>query len=94
MTTDTSQSPLPALADEAWSLLHDLRLRGFRPAGGGPAEETLVEAGLIMTRGANIALTPAGREVHAQWARLTPGSPEEETARATYERFLVFNNEF
>ena len=47
-----------------------------------------------MTRGANMALTPAGREAHAAWARLAPGSEEEALARNAYERFLTLNLEF
>jgi hypothetical protein len=94
MSADTTQSPVPTLSDDAWALLHDLRLRGFRPATGAPAEEELSTAGLIMVRGANVALAPAGREAHAAWARLAPGSEEEGVARSVYERFLVFNVEF
>jgi len=96
MTADITQAPAhaPTLSDDAWSLLHDLRLRGFRPAQGTPAEDELVGAGLAIARGANLALTPAGRDAHAAWARLAPGSEEEELARAAYERFLVLNVEF
>jgi hypothetical protein len=94
MSADIRQSPVPTLTEEAWTLLHDLRLRGFRPAKGGAAEEELSSAGLVLVRGANLALAPAGREAHAVWARLAPGSEEEVLAKSTYERFLVFNNEF
>jgi hypothetical protein len=94
MSADIRQSPVPTLTEEAWSLLHDLRLRGFRPAKGGAAEDELSSAGLVLVRGANLALAPAGREAHAVWARLAPGSEEEVLAKSTYERFLVFNNEF
>jgi hypothetical protein len=94
MSTDIDQGPVPALSEEAWALLHDLRLRGFRPGKGGAAEEELVAAGLLMTRGANIAMLPAGREAHAAWARLTPGSEEEALAKNAYERFLALNVEF
>jgi hypothetical protein len=94
MTADITQSPVPTLSDDAWTLLHDLRLRGFRAAQGGPAEDELVGAGLALARGTNLALAPAGRDAHAVWARLTPGSEEEALARATYERFLVLNVEF
>ena len=85
---------LPALSEEALGLLHDLRLRGFLPARGGAAEDALVDAGLAMTRGANVAMTPAGREAHAAWARLEPGSAEEGLAKGAYERFLAMNMEF
>jgi hypothetical protein len=94
MSADITQTPLPTLSEEAWNLLHDLRLRGFRPAKGGAAEEELAAAGLVMLRGANLAMAPAGREVHAAWARLTPGTDEENLARSAYERFLNFNVEF
>jgi hypothetical protein len=94
MSADTTQTSVPTLSDDAWALLHDLRLRGFRPATNTPAEEELTAAGLVMVRGANIALAPPGREAHAAWARLVPGSEEEGVARTAYERFLVFNVEF
>jgi hypothetical protein len=94
MSADITQTPVPTLSEEAWALLHDLRLRGFRPAKGGPAEEELTAAALVLVRGANLALAPAGREAHAVWARLAPGTAEESLARALYERFLVFNVEF
>jgi hypothetical protein len=94
MSTDIAQGPLPDLSEDAWALLHDLRLRGFRPAKGGPAEEALAAAGLVMARGANLALSPAGREAHGAWARLAPGSEEEALAKGAYERFLALNVEF
>jgi hypothetical protein len=94
MSADISQSPVPTLTEGAWALLHDLRLRGFRPAKAGPAEEELTAAGFVLVRGVNLALAPAGREAHAAWARLTPGSEEEVLAKTTYQRFLVFNVEF
>jgi hypothetical protein len=94
MSADSSQGPVPTLSEEAWALLHDLRLRGFRPAKGGRAEEELAAAGFVLVRGANLALAPAGREAHAAWARLSVGSEEETLAKNTYERFLVFNVEF
>ena len=94
MSADISQSPVPTLTEGAWALLHDLRLRGFRPARGGPTEEELTAVSFVLVRGVNLALAPAGREAHAVWARLTPGSEEEVLAKTTYERFLVFNVEF
>lgn len=94
MSADITQSPVPTLSEEAWALLHDLRFRGFRPAKGGSVEEELTAAALVLVRGAKLALALAGREAHAVWARLSPGSEEEALARSTYERFLVFNAEF
>ena len=94
MSTESHPGPLPPLSEEAWGLLHDLRLRGFRPAKGGPAEDELIAADLVMKRGANVAMSPAGREAHAAWARLAPGSEEEALAMNAYERFLTMNVEF
>ena len=94
MSAETSQSQLPDLGEEAWALLHELRLRGFRAANGGADEEQLTAAGLVLVRGANLALSPAGRETHAVWARLSPSSEEEAEARKAYERFLTLNVEF
>ena len=62
MSADITQTPVPTLSEEAWSLLHDLRLRGFRPAKGGPVEDELVGAEFVLLRGPNLALAPAGRE--------------------------------
>jgi hypothetical protein len=93
MGPDVGQSAVPTLTVGAWALLHDLRLRGFRSAGGQPAEDELQAAGCVARRGAHLTLTPAGREIHAAWARLAPGSAEDELARATYERFLVLNQD-
>jgi hypothetical protein len=93
MSTEIPERLL-ALSEEALGFLHGLRLRGFRPAKGGPAEDELVLVGLAMTRGADMAMTPAGREAHAAWARLAAGSEEEDLAKAAYERFLALNVEF
>ena len=91
MSTESIQGGVPTLSEDAWALLHDLRLRGFRPARGEPAEDELVAAGVAMARGANLAMTPAGREAHGVWARLAPGSEEEALAKHAYERFLTLN---
>lgn len=92
--SETNDSPtLPTLSEEAWALLHDLRLRGFRPAAGSPAEEQLIQAGVALTRGPNLALSPAGRQEHAAWARLPEGSEAEATARRFYDTFLPQNTE-
>ena len=94
MSAEVRGGSLPSLSEAAWALLHDLRLRGFRAAKGAAEEEELVAAGWAVVRGANMALSPAGREAHAQWARLTPGSEEEALAKKVYERFLALNGEF
>lgn len=81
------------LSEKAGELLHQVRLRGFVPATGESPEAELLEAGLVVLRGSNLALTTAGREAHAAWSRLPEGSPAEAAARAAYERFLPMNTE-
>lgn len=83
----------PELSDKAWDLLHQLRLRGFLSATGNVVEDELTGAAFVVLRGANLALTPAGRDANAAWARLPQGSAEEDAARRTYERFLPLNTE-
>ena len=83
----------PDLSDKAWELLHQLRLRGFLPASGNAVEGELTDATFVILRGTNLALTPAGREAHAMWARLPEGSTEEAAARQAYERFMPLNTE-
>ena len=83
-----------ALSSEACGLLHEIRLRGFRPATGNPLEQHLTEAGFVAARGPNLTLTQAGREAHAAWGRLTPDSPEEVAEQDAYKRFLALNREF
>lgn len=80
-------------SEKAWDLLHEVRLRGVVASSASVAENELLQAEWIVLRGANVVLTPAGREAHAAWARLAVGSPEEELARQTYDRFLVYNTE-
>jgi hypothetical protein len=94
ITAEIDAVAIGSLSDEAWQLLHELRLKGFRPAKGGPVEEEVTEAGLVIRRGANLALAPAGRQAHARSARLPFGSEEETLAKQTYERFLTLNVEF
>ncbi|MGH8973913.1 MAG: MarR family transcriptional regulator [Acidimicrobiia bacterium] len=81
------------MTDEAWGLLHEVRLRGFVASTGKPPETDLLLAGYIVVRGPNIGLTPGGREAHTAWARLAEGSAEEAGARAAYDRFLPLNTE-
>lgn len=90
VTTDLNQTDL---SDKAWELLHELRLRGFIPAKATTHEAELAEAGLVMVRGQNLALTPDGRQAHARCARLPAGSPEEAVAQEAYQAFLPLNTQ-
>ena len=65
------------LSDKAYDLLHQVRLRGFVPTANNTVEGELAEAGLVALRGTNVALSPAGRDAHAVWARLPRGQPRD-----------------
>jgi hypothetical protein len=82
------------LTDDAHALLHELRLRGMVPAPGGTDPDALCVTGLAARKGTFLVLTSAGREAHARWARLAPGSDRESAARRAYDQFLGLNAEF
>lgn len=86
---------MPALPpeDEAWMLLHDIRLRGLVEAPDRAQVATLIDAGLIVRKRTFLALTPEGREVHTAWVRLAQTSPGYDTVRRAYEAFLPVNTE-
>jgi hypothetical protein len=80
MTTLQSQT--------GWELLHEVRLRGMIRTPDDSAGAELIASGHLIRRGAALVLTPQGRAVHAEWARLPAGSEQETAARQTYEQFL------
>jgi hypothetical protein len=76
------------VSDEAWSRLHELRLRGMGQPPDDEHTAALMEAGWIARRGSMAVLTPDGRAAHTTWARLPEGSEEEVVTRRAYEQFL------
>lgn len=82
------------VSDDGHALLHELRLRGMVTAPDGPEPDALCTAGLAARKGTFLVLTSAGREAHAEWARLIAGSDEEGLARRAYDQFLPLNDEF
>jgi hypothetical protein len=80
------------LDDDAWLLLHEVRLRGLLDTDDDHAR-ALVEVGFVAQAARGLRPTPAGREAHATWARLEPGSDDEMTMQRAYERFLSLNRE-
>src|SRR5439155_8136247 len=50
--------------------------------------EQLVDVGYLVRRGRAVAITPAGREADAAWARVPGTSAEHAVVRAAYDRFL------
>jgi len=78
---------------DSWLLLHEVRLRGVFEVDGGTVVSTLVAAGLVSESSRCVRLTPAGREAHAVWARVEPGSELEATVERAYRRFLTVNTE-
>jgi hypothetical protein len=83
--------PAATLAGQAWETLCEVRLRGTvrRPDPGHTGELELM--GYVVRRGDLVAITDAGRAVHAARARLAPGSPEEAAVREVYQRFGSLN---
>ena len=80
------------LDDDCWLLLHEVRLRGVVERGEDTVEVRVVKAGLVARAPKGLRLTPAGREVHTEWARLPPGETETAVERS-YIRFLDLNRE-
>jgi hypothetical protein len=80
------------LDDEHWMVVHEIRLRTAR-AGDDVIIERLVEVGYAQRNARGVRLTSAGRDAHAVWARLEPGSDVEAAAHRAYERFLPLNRE-
>jgi hypothetical protein len=81
------------LPDDAYLLLHDVRLRGIVDDEGHGVAGTLIEAGLVVRARRGLRITTEGREVHATWARIEIGSDVEASVRRAYERFLPLNRE-
>lgn len=81
------------LDDDAWDLLHHLRLRGLVEGLDGPLSEHLEAAGLVLRRRNFLALSPEGRELNAGWARCPAGSETEAAARRAYDLFGPLNTE-
>ncbi len=82
-----------ALDDEAWLVLHEVRLRGVAKLDDTASLRRLVEIGLVTRAARGIRVTAVGREAHTAWARLAGGSDEEAAVRRAYERFLPLNRE-
>jgi hypothetical protein len=82
-----------ALDNEAWLLLHEVRLRGVADLGDTALLHHLLEVGLVARAARGVRVTAEGREAHTTWARLVAGSDEEAAARRAYERFLPLNRE-
>jgi len=85
--------PTEDLDHDSWLLLHEVRLRGVFEVDGGVVVTTLIESGLISESARGVRITPAGRDAHAVWARVEPGSELEATIDRAYRRFLTINTE-
>lgn len=89
--------PDASLPAACYALLHEVRLRGMVADADREADrtavETLLAAGLVTPARSAVRITARGRELHAAWARLRPGTDLERIARRAYERFLRLNRE-
>lgn len=79
--------------DTTWHRLHEIRLRGMVEAADDPDLDGLIEAGHLHRRGPMVALTPAGKAAHAEWARLAAGSADYRAAEDAYRQFLQFDKQ-
>lgn len=82
---------LVELQDDMWSRLHDVRLRGLVQGADDLVTEQLISAGYLVRRGRGVAVTPAGKEANAAWARVPDTSAEHAVVRAAYDRFLAID---
>src|SRR5882762_10611090 len=81
------------LDHEGWILLHEVRLRGVFEGDGGVVITTLIDSGFVSQSARGVRVTPAGRDAHAVWARVEPGSQLEAAVERAYRRFLTINTE-
>lgn len=82
--------PLP---DDAWLVLHDVRLRGIADDAGTPTVALLIDAGYVVRVPRGLRVTIEGRAAHATWARIDAGGEVEVGVTRAYERFLPLNRE-
>lgn len=82
------------LPDGCYLLLHEVRLRGRMEVTEEHLLSPLLDAGLVERSRAVVHVTKEGRELHASWARVAPGSEQERVTSRAYERFLPLNLEF
>jgi hypothetical protein len=84
---------VPQLGDEAWLVLHEVRLRGVTTVEDDVVVAHLTDAGLVVHATRGVRVTPEGRDAHTTWARLGSGTDDEAKVRRAYERFLPINRE-
>jgi hypothetical protein len=85
--------PSQPLPDDAWLVLHEVRIRGIAHDQGTELVAVLVEQGLVARVPRGLRITTEGRDLHATWARLDPGTDTEAAVMRAYERFLPINRE-
>ena len=84
-------SDVNTLSSDAWSRMHDLRLKGPHAAPDDAATAEVIAAGYALMKGTYLAPTPDGRAAHEAWARIPAGTEAEETAKTAYEKFLALD---
>ena len=87
------EAPDAQLDDEAWSLVHELRLRGVMETADPQLADVIVHAGYAVQKSTKLVITPAGRAAHAVWARCERESETEAALQRAFERFLTLNVE-
>ncbi|MGZ8766039.1 MAG: hypothetical protein ACXW2C_10150 [Acidimicrobiia bacterium] len=86
-----------SLSDRDWMGFHELRLRGVIVLTDDPEQIELAvvleRVGFATRRGPRLVPTPVGRDAHATWSRLEPGSDAAAAAERAYAGFLPLNRE-
>jgi hypothetical protein len=78
------------ISEADWQFVHAVRLRGGLPRSERSDAGALLERGVVEIAHDRFVLTPAGRALHAQWARAEPGS-QLSAAEAAYAKFQPLN---
>ncbi len=86
-------SPVAALDDASYLLLHEIRLRGVVEITDESSVASLVEFGFVARASRGVRITPEGRAANTAWARLEPGTDAEQVVQRGYTRFLPLNQE-
>ena len=81
-----------SLSDAEWELVHELRLRGLMAIDDGRCTR-LVEIEVVVQRGRMVTLSPAGRELHAAWARYDDDTEPRSAAQRLFDEFEELNQE-
>ena len=82
-----------SLDEPAREALVRMVVQGMHRGAASPAQQALVDAGLVMAKGPLLMPTPAGTAAVQELLRLPGGGDEEKALRPLFEKFLPVNHE-